>query len=109
MESATLASDKDHAVRDRLMGSLQDIVTDAEALLKTTQRTGSDQFVAARDRFETRLHQARSDLAAMQDTAFYNVRRVARVADSAVHHHPYAAVGAAAAVGLLVGMLIARR
>lgn len=109
MESATLAPDKDHAVRDRLMSSLQDMVTDAEALLKTAQRSGSEQFVAARDKFESRLHHARGELAALQDSAAYNVRRAARATDTAMHDHPYAAAGLAAGIGVLVGMLISRR
>ncbi len=109
MDAATFNTDKDHADRERLMSSLQDIVTDAEALLKTAQRNGSDQFLAARDKFETRLHQARRDIAALQDNAVYKVKRAARVADTAVHDHPYAAAGLAAGVGVLLGMLISRR
>lgn len=109
MDSVTVASEQDSTVRDRLMSSLQEMVTDAEALLRTAQRTGSEQFVAAREKFESRLHQARGELAALQDTSAYNVRRAARAADGAVHAHPYAAVGVGAGVGLLVGMLIARR
>jgi ElaB/YqjD/DUF883 family membrane-anchored ribosome-binding protein len=108
MDTATLA-DKEHAVRDRLSGSLHDMVADVEALLKTAQRSGSEQVVAARDKVESRLHQARGDLAALQDTASYNVRRAARAADGAVHEHPYAAAGLAAGIGVLVGMLISRR
>ena len=109
MDIAAAITDKDHAVRDRLMHSLQDMVDDAEALLKTAQRSGSEQFLAARDKFETRLHQARNELSELQDTAAYQVRHAARVADTAVHQHPYAAAGLAAGVGVLVGMLISRR
>lgn len=109
METATTTPDSDTTVRDRLMRSLQEMVADAEALLKTAERSGSEQFLAARGRFESRLHQARTELASLQDAASYNVRRAARVADTAVHQHPYAAAGLAAGIGVLVGMLISRR
>jgi len=39
----------------------------------------------------------------------HKAREAARVADSAVHTHPYAAIGVAAAVGLLLGVVLARR
>lgn len=109
MDSTNAASQQDPTLRDRLQSSLQEMVNDAEALLKTAQRTGSEQFMAAREKFEARVHQTRSELAALQDTTSYNVRRAARAADGALHAHPYAAVGAGAGIGLLVGLLIARR
>jgi ElaB/YqjD/DUF883 family membrane-anchored ribosome-binding protein len=109
MNAESMSSEHDHAVRDRLMIHLQDLVTDAEALLKTAQRTGSDQFVAARDKFESRLQQARSQLEALQEDASYKLRKAARAADTTVHQHPYASAGVAAGIGLLVGMLISRR
>lgn len=109
MDAAITPPANDPAVRDRLMRSLQDMVADAEALLKSAQRSGSEQFVAARDKFESRLHQARLELASLQDAASQNVRHAARVADAAVHEHPYAAAGLAGGIGVLVGMLISRR
>jgi ElaB/YqjD/DUF883 family membrane-anchored ribosome-binding protein len=106
MDSATTP---EHDVRDRLASSLQELVDDAEALLKSAQHNGSEQFAAARDKVQTRLRHARSELAALEDAASYNVRRAARVADTAMHDHPYAAAGLAAGVGVLIGMLISRR
>ena len=107
MDSTTTAGD--HTVRDRLAQNLEQLVDGAEALLRTAQHSGSEQFAAARDKLELRLRHARSELAALEDAAAYNVRRAARVADSAVHDHPYTTAGLAAAVGVLIGMLISRR
>jgi ElaB/YqjD/DUF883 family membrane-anchored ribosome-binding protein len=110
MEVATpQTNDKDPAVRERLMSSLQDVVSDAEALLKTAQRSGSEQFISARDKLETRLHEAQRELSALQGAASLKVRRAAQATDAAVHQHPYATAGVAAGVGLLLGMLISRR
>ncbi|OYZ27120.1 MAG: alpha/beta hydrolase [Novosphingobium sp. 16-62-11] len=63
----------------------------------------------ARDRFETTLASARDELEAMQDSALRRARRAAKVADQAVHEHPYASMGAAAAVGALIGMQLLMR
>ena len=99
----------EQSARDRLAASLKHMVDEADQLLKTAQRTGSDQFNAARDKFEAQLRHARAELDELQDKAAYNAKRAARATDEAVHEHPYAAMGIAAGVGLLLGMLIARR
>lgn len=95
--------------RDRLAHSLQQVVDEAEHLLKNAQRTGSDQFNAARDRFESQLRSAKAELNQLEKTALDNARRAAHATDHAVHQHPYTAMGVAAGVGLLIGMLVARR
>lgn len=105
----TTALSSDHAARDRLAASLKQMVDEAEQLLKSAQGTGSDKFNAARDKFETQLRHAREELAQLQDDAVHHARRAARTADHAVHEHPYTAMGITAGVGLLLGMLIARR
>jgi ElaB/YqjD/DUF883 family membrane-anchored ribosome-binding protein len=107
--SAAGAAPADDAARDRLAASLKHIVDEAEQMLRSAQRGGSEQFGAARDKFEAQLRRARAQLAELEDSAIYNARRAARAADHAVHEHPYTAMGIAAGVGVLVGMLIARR
>ncbi len=109
METTPLVATADQSARDRLAHSLQQMVDEAEHLLKNAQRTGSEQFNAARDKFESRLRSAKAELSDLEQTALDNARRAARATDHAVHEHPYTAMGIAAGVGLLVGMLVARR
>lgn len=109
MDTTAESSDQARGTRDRLVGRLRDIEADAEAMLRMAQRSGSEQFDATRDKFTSSLHQARRELAALEDAAAYKVRRAARTADRAAHEHPYATAGLAAGVGLLVGMLLSRR
>ena len=54
------------------------------------------------------LH-AKDELRRLEISAIDNAKRAARATDHAVHEHPYAAMGLAAGVGLLLGMLISRR
>jgi ElaB/YqjD/DUF883 family membrane-anchored ribosome-binding protein len=107
--TSTAAANADQSARDRLAHSLQQMVDEAEHLLANAQRTGSDQFNHARDKFEDQLRHAKSELGELQDSAMHNARRAARATDHAVHDHPYAAMGLAGGVGLLLGMLITRR
>lgn len=108
MDAPALTPPPETTVRDRLVDSLRDMVSDAEALLKAAQR-GGEPLAQERERFQARLHQVRGELSALQDTAVLNVRRAAHATDQAVHTHPYAAAGLAAGVGVLVGLLISRR
>ena len=108
MEQTTTTPTED-TTRDRLAHSLRQMVEEADHLLKTAQRTGNEQFNAARDKFESRLKQAKSELGELESAAIYNARRAVRAADHTVHEHPYAAMGIAAGAALLIGMLISRR
>lgn len=109
MDTTTTTPDTDTSARERLANSLQQMVDEADHLLKNAQRTGSDQFNAARDKFELQLRHAKEELRRLEDAALYNAKRAARATDHAVHEHPYAAMGIAAGAALLIGMLISRR
>ena len=107
--TASPISAPDQGTRDRLAHSLQQVVEEAEHLLKNAQRTGSEQFNAARDRFESQLRSAKAELSHLEKTALDNAKRAVHATDHAVHEHPYTAMGVAAGIGLLIGMLVARR
>jgi ElaB/YqjD/DUF883 family membrane-anchored ribosome-binding protein len=95
--------------RDQLARNLRTLVDEAETLLKSAQGAGNEKFTAARDKFETQLSAARYELEKLQDDALHQARRAARATDHAVHEHPYTAMGITAGIGLLLGLLIARR
>ena len=110
METTTTpTTSADETARERVAQSLQQMVNEAEHLLKDAQRTGSEPFSAAREKFELQLRNAKAELDRLEESAVYNAKRAARATDHAVHEHPYAAMGIAAGAGLLIGMLIARR
>ena len=95
--------------RERLAQSLKHMVDEADHLLAKAERSGSEQFLAAREKFETQLQHAKDELRRLEISAVDNAKRAARATDHAVHEHPYAAMGLAAGAGLLIGMLITRR
>jgi ElaB/YqjD/DUF883 family membrane-anchored ribosome-binding protein len=92
-----------------LAQSLRRMIDEADGLLKSAARTGDEAFDTMRDQFTDQVKQMRDQLDELEETAVYRARRAARAADHTVHEHPYGAMGVAAAVGLLVGVLIARR
>jgi ElaB/YqjD/DUF883 family membrane-anchored ribosome-binding protein len=97
------------AQRDRVMADLRVVIADAEELL----RLGAEQTGAAasewRERVEARLADAKSTLLDMQDAAIAKAKAAGQAADTYVHENPWRAIGVAAGVGLLVGLLIGRR
>lgn len=92
-----------------LTGNLRHMVEEAEQLLKSAVSAGDQKFDEGRIRLEHQLRAMRLQLDELEDKASYRARQAARAADQAVHAHPYSAVGVAAAVGLLVGVLVSRR
>ena len=108
MTTDTTNPSETHA-RERLAQSLKHMVDEADHLLAKAERSGSEQFMAAREKFETQLQHAKDELRRLEISAIDNAKRAARATDHAVHEHPYAAMGLAAGVGLLIGMLITRR
>jgi ElaB/YqjD/DUF883 family membrane-anchored ribosome-binding protein len=97
------------AQKDKLMADLRVVISDAEELL----RLGAEQTGASatewRARVEDRLSRAKLKLADLQDSAVAKAKAAGHAADDYVHEHPWKAIGAAAGVGLIVGLLIGRR
>ena len=109
MDATTTTTPSEMQTRERLAQSLKHMVDEADHLLAKAERSGSEQFNAAREKFETQLLHAKDELRRLEISAIDNAKRAARATDHAVHEHPYAAMGLAAGVGLLLGMLISRR
>ncbi|MEP7284081.1 MAG: DUF883 domain-containing protein, partial [Rubrivivax sp.] len=62
-----------------------------------------------RERVAARLQQARARLAEVQSTAMDRAKATGAAADHYVHDRPWHAIGAAAAAGMVIGLLIGRR
>jgi ElaB/YqjD/DUF883 family membrane-anchored ribosome-binding protein len=94
---------------DRLMQDVRAVVRDTEDLLKATAGDASDQAVKARARAEESLRIARVRLTGMQHDLMARARVSAKAADEYVHENPWPAVGSAAGIGFVIGLLIGRR
>jgi ElaB/YqjD/DUF883 family membrane-anchored ribosome-binding protein len=96
-------------IKASLGQGLRDRVDQAERLLKSVARTGDKRVDALRDRLVGQARQIRSQLDELEDRAAFRARRAVHRADRAVTSHPYSAIGIAVAIGVLAGILAARR
>jgi ElaB/YqjD/DUF883 family membrane-anchored ribosome-binding protein len=94
---------------DQLLADLKTVMNDAEALLRATSTQTGEKIQEVRARAEESLRQAKQRLSSIEDEALRRAREVADATDEYVRENPWQSVGIAAGVGLLVGLLLARR
>ena len=97
------------AARDQLVADLKAVVSDAEELLRATKDAAGEKVSAARARAEATIGKARAKLANIDDEVVARAKDAAKSADDYVHENPWHAVGIAAAAGIVIGVLLARR
>ena len=95
--------------REKLVDDFAEMLTEAEDLMKRAASETGDRAKDLRSQVEAKLLAARSRLQEMQGDAVDSAKAAARVTDDYVHDNPWQAIGAAAALGFLVGLLMNRR
>lgn len=95
--------------RERLMSDLKQAVQDAETWLRNAATANSEDLGMVKAKFEDTLRTAKRDLLKLEDSMLARGKMAAQATDHYVHDNPWKAVAAGAAVGVIVGMLIARR
>lgn len=95
--------------REKLTTDLKIVIADAEELLRATAGQMGEKAIVARERIQESLRGAKDKLARAEEAVIDKTKAAARATDDYVHDHPWGAVGIAAAVGLVIGMLISRR
>ena len=97
------------ASKDKLVQDLKIVSTDAEDLLRATASTAGERVAAAREKVSESLQRAKVKLAEVEDVIIDRSKQAARVTDEYVRDNPWRAVGIAAGIGVIIGMLISRR
>lgn len=95
--------------KEKLAQDLKIVISDAEELLRATASHAGEKVSAAREKIQESLRNAKVKLAGIEDVLVDKGKQAARAADEYVHDHPWRAVGVAAGIGLIIGMLISRR
>ena len=95
--------------KEKLVQDFKLVIADAEELLKATASQAGEKVSQARERIQDRLHTAKIKLDEAEEAIMIRTREAARVTDEFVHDKPWHAVGIAAGVGLIIGLLIGRR
>jgi ElaB/YqjD/DUF883 family membrane-anchored ribosome-binding protein len=97
------------ANRDKLVNDMRTVISDAEDLLRATANQAGEKIAVARERIQDSLHQAKVKLAEAEAVVREQAKQAARYTDDYVHDNPWKAIGVAAGIGLLLGLLISRR
>ena len=95
--------------KEKLVADLKVVVADAEELLRATAAQAGEKVSAARERIQTSLASAKVKLTEAERALVEKTKQAAKVTDEYVHDNPWQAVGIAAMVGLVLGILISRR
>lgn len=95
--------------KEQLISDFKVVIADAEALIKATANQGSEAVANLRVKAEESVAVAKVKLAEAQEVLIEKGRIAAKATDDYVHEKPWHAVGIAAGVGLVVGLLIGRR
>jgi ElaB/YqjD/DUF883 family membrane-anchored ribosome-binding protein len=93
----------------QLIDDLTAVIRDAEGLLRATAAQTGDRVEEIRARAEESVRQAKARLAVIEEQAVERARELAGDADEYVRGNPWQAVGIAAGIGLLLGLLLTRR
>ena len=95
--------------KEQLITDFKVVVADAEALLKATANQGGEKLAEVRAKAEESLRVAKVRMAEAQEALIVKTKAAAKATDVYVHENPWKAVGVAAGVGVVIGLLIGRR
>ncbi len=99
----------DLSSQEKLVADIRAVIADAEEILKATADQTGERIANLRARIQDRLLDARIRLSNAEEILVERTRAAARAADDFVHDRPWQAVGIAAGVGFLVGVILGRR
>jgi ElaB/YqjD/DUF883 family membrane-anchored ribosome-binding protein len=95
--------------QQQLVTDMKTVIADAEDILHATADQAGEKVATLRARIQERLQGAKARLSDAEEALVAKTRAAARATDTYVHESPWTAVGIAAGVGLLVGLIISRR
>lgn len=93
------------ALRTQAIADFDDIISNAQDLVKATAAAGEDQVDEIRKKLEGQLEAARDQLVSLEE----NIKERAKGVDNYVHENPWQSIGIAAGVGVLIGAFAARK
>ena len=88
---------------------VQNVVSEAQELLKTVKDEGATQIDAVRSKVQAQYEVAREKLGEIQSTVTEGAKVAVTSTDAYVRGNPWRAVGIAAAAGAIIGFLASRR
>lgn len=106
MPNPNTGSSRSH--EDQLIDQFQALVRDTEELLHQSAGLAGEQAEVLRAQIRDRLDRARSSLHSAEESVRERGKAAVDATEGYVQSHPWQAVGIAAGVGVLLGMLLSR-
>ena len=103
------AIDMTNSSKQKLVSDMKVVVSDAEEILRATAGVAGDRMQDLRERIGERLREAKLRIADAEAALVDKTKAAARATDDYVNDNPWQAVGIAAGLGLLLGVIIGRR
>lgn len=94
---------------ESVVNDFSNLLTEAEGLLKRAGNETGEQARALQAQVEAKLLGAKLRLQEIEGQAMDSAKAVKTATETYVHENPWQAVGIAAAVGFLAGVLLTRR
>ena len=99
----------DQVTTQKLKDDLAAVLRDAEALIKASAEHGGEKTAEARARIRESLDAARRRLHEAEQSAVRHGEEAVHATEDFARRNPWQAMGVAAGVGLILGVLLARR
>lgn len=95
--------------QEKLVTDIKAVISEAEDILTATADQAGEKMATLRARIQVRLRDAKERLGEAEAVLVAKTKAAAQATDEYVHESPWTAIGVAAGVGLLLGLVIARR
>ncbi len=99
----------EQVTKERLMTDVNAVLADAEELLRQAAQASGEHATDLRKRAQAAIASAKTRLTEAEHRVMDQARHAAKATDTWVHEHPWTAVGVAAGIGVLLGLVINRR
>lgn len=100
---------KSNSKKAALSREFENFLADIDSLLHATGDLTGEELREAREKMHDRVAEAREAIVGLSEDLTRRARKSAKSLDLEAHEEPWKAIGAGAAVGLLLGLLFARR
>lgn len=98
-----------HHTNEELRAELKSLADTLESVLNTAESKSKEEVDSLKKKAQAALENSRTRLAEGKDQVVQQTKEIAGKADNYVRENPWTGVGIGAAVGVVLGVLLARR
>ena len=103
------AKNANKIAREKLIGEMNGIISEAESWLKDASALGGEDILAVKDKFAATLQTTKMDLLKLDANLLTKTRLAAKATGAYVKHNPWTVIGVGAAAGIALGWLVGRK